>query len=283
MIDRAFPFLASFSAIMIWALLPILTKSIVAQVNVSFFLVQRFFFSTLILSWLIPKIIKKIKFIDIKKFIFFVVILGSNFYLQTWALSQVPATWYVVVFALNPILTLLLLRHNITSIAWIGIIFAIIGTYLFGIGKTGYLTEIKPISIIALLGGMCTWSIYTVLIKNFHAIYSDLEITALSTIIAFLANLNIWGISGFPMEGFIVQQLPQTIMIGLVVPTAYFLYSYGMRKLPIVMINAQYLEPIFSLIFASFILHEILNNTQYVASIIIIIGTMLASKTSLQR
>jgi drug/metabolite transporter (DMT)-like permease len=275
---RYFAFLAIFGAIMIWASLPVLVKLIVTQVDVSFFLVQRFIISFLLLSWLTPRIIKKIRFLDRKKILWFIIALGSNFYLQTFALSQVPAGWYVIVFALNPILTLLLLRHNITGTTWAGIALALTGTYLFSIAQPGYLSTVNLVSIVALLGGMFSWSIYTVLVKNLHAIYSDTELTGLSSLVALLASLFIWSLHGFPVSGGFIKYLPETVAIGLIVPAAYFLYSYGMRKLPVITINAQYLEPIFSLFFASIILHENLNNAQYLASIIVIAGTVLSSE-----
>ncbi|HVV67710.1 MAG TPA: DMT family transporter [Patescibacteria group bacterium] len=277
--NKKYPALsATFGAIIIWASLPTLVKLIVTQVNVSFFLVQRFFISFLILCWLTPRIIKKLKLVDSKILTGFMIALGANFYLQTYALSQVPAGWYVMIFALNPILTLLLLRHNITLTTWVGIALAVMGTYLFSIAQQGYLSTISPLSIAALLGGMFTWSIYSVLVKKLHAIYSDTELTGLSSLVALITSLLIWSISGFPVDAGFIKYLPVTLIIGLIVPVAYFLYSYGMRKLPVITVNAQYIEPIFSLFFASLILHENLNRNQYLASLIVIAGTILSSE-----
>lgn len=272
-----FAFLAGFGAIVIWALLPVLVKSIVNHVDVSFFLMQRFLFSTLILSWVIPRIVIKLKFLSKKKLLYFIITLGGNFYLQTWALSQVPASWYVIIIALNPILTLILLRYRLTASTWGGIILALAGTYLFSIAQHGYLFAITPLAMIALLGGMSTWSFYTVLVKDFHSVYSDLELTALSSIVSLAACLLIWTISGFPTDGAVLRYLPETLLISLIVPVAYFLYSYGIRKLPVVTVNAQYLEPILSLIFAALILHECLTSMQYLASGIILTGVLLST------
>lgn len=269
---------AIFGAIIIWASLPILVKLIVSQIDVSFFLAQRFLISFLVLSWLTPKITKKLKFTDSKIILGFIIATGANFYLQTYALSQVPAGWYVMIFALNPILTLLLLKHNLTGTTLLGIALAITGTYLFSTAQQGYLSTISPIAIAALLGGMLTWSIYTVLVKKLQIIYSDIELTGLSSLVALIASLLIWSIRGFPVTDGFIKYLPETILIGLIVPAAYFLYSYGMRKLPIFTVNSQYLEPIFSLFLASFILHESLNRNQYLSSIIVIAGTILSSK-----
>ncbi len=274
---------ASLIAVVIWALLPVLVKLVVVNEDISSFLAQRFLFSTILFCWLIPKSLNKLRRLQFYKACYFILIISGNYYLQTYALRQVPASWYIIVYALNPILTLLFIRHRFVASTYAGLALALLGIYLFYYERAELISTIKPITLVILLSGMFTWSLYVVLIKELHGVYSDIEIVTLTNLFAFLTSICIWIATGAIISRVNTSQLILTIAIGLIVPVAYFLFSYGLRRFQVFSINIQYLEPIISLYFASLILHENINKIQYFAGIIVLIGTLIGSGIFIKR
>lgn len=278
-LDKITSICAGLFAVTIWALFPVLAKLVINGANISSFLMLRFLCSTLMLCWIIPKVISKLSLLRFHKICYLIIIIGLNFYLQTYALSQISAGWYVIIFALNPVLTLLILKYKFVPLTWLGLLIALFGLYLFNIEQVNLHMAIKPIVVIFLTGGMLSWSIYVVLIKDVQNIYSDIEIAALTNFFGFCTSLCIWVIGHAKIVGFSIHQLILSILLGLFVPVAYFLFSYGLRKSPNFTINAQYFESIISLLFAKSILHENITILQYFSGMVVLMGVMMAGET----
>lgn len=106
--------LAGILAVIIWAAIPALVKFGSTSSNLSFLLLLRFLIASLLFLPVSVAIWKKIKKSDVPLLITISLVLGANFYFQGLAMQDLPASWYVVIFSLNPIFALIGLKTKLT-------------------------------------------------------------------------------------------------------------------------------------------------------------------------
>jgi drug/metabolite transporter (DMT)-like permease len=267
--------LAGTLAVFLWAAIPALVKTGTTQDNLSFLLVMRFLISSLIFLPFLKKVCSKLFQIPKKQLAILAVILGANYYFQGLAMHLVPASWYVVIFSLNPIIAILLLKIPLTSRKWIGFSLAFIGTLLFTIGQM----ESAPwLALIYITIGMLTWVLYTQTIQKFQTVFNDIESSAVTQFFSLIACAMIWFGHGLPTEELGAAQWTSLAVLGLTTPLAYYCFSFCLRKTPAFGVISQYLEPVFGVLIGVLFFHETLAWPQILGASAIVFGSLQVEK-----
>jgi len=267
--------LAGILAVFLWAAIPALVKTGTTQDNLSFLLVIRFVISSLIFLPLLKRVYSKIFQIPKTQLALLAVILGANYYFQGLAMHLVPASWYVVIFSLNPIIAILLLKIPLTSRKWTGFALAFIGTLLFTVGQM----ESAPWKALVFITiGMLTWVLYTQIIQKFQTVFNDVESSAVTQFFSLAACALIWLGHGFPTEALGSAQWSSLAVLGLTTPLAYYCFSYCLRKTPAFGVVSQYLEPVFGVLIGVIFFHETLALPQILGASAIVLGSLQVEK-----
>lgn len=270
-------------AITIWGGLPTLTKLALSNMTVLGFIAVRFVFSSLLLSPYLISVAKKCRQVSLRYWLAFTVTISLMFYSQTWAIEQVAVSWYVVVFSVTPVVMALCLRYKMHWQATLGVI--VVGFSLSVFLSNGHDSgQWHILGLLAVLVGMLCWVGYSILITQFHHAYSDIQITALTSFIAAIVNLIIWlaktqsTVLYFNSYAYLFSAIA-----GIVLPVAFFSYSYALRHCPKFSIFGQYLEPVLGLIIANLILGGSLSLKQYIAFVFILTGVVFVTRYSSSR
>ncbi len=268
--------LAGVLAVFLWAAIPALVKTGTTPENLSFLLMVRFTISSLVFLPLLKKIwscLGRVSKIDL---LVLAVILGANYYFQGLAMHLVPASWYVVIFSLNPILAVLLLRIRLSGRKWLGLGLAFLGTLLFTVGQV----QAAPWkALVYITIGMLTWVLYTKVIQRFQKTFNDTESSALTQFVSLASCLLIWFVDGTPLQPLSTPQWSSLVVLGLTTPLAYWAFSYCLRKTPAFGVASQYLEPVFGVMIGVAFFHETLALAQIVGASAIVLGALQVEKS----
>ncbi len=281
LLKRLIPLMAFSIAIIIWSGLPAMTKLALSGMSISLFISIRFLCSSLFLFPFALPIIKKVKQLSINKWLCFISTITIMFYSQTWAIQQIPAIVYIVVFSATPVLMALCLRYQMQWQAFLGLIVVILALSLFVYdGKAMSIWSVP--AILSMVISMGSWIAYTILIKQLHDVFNDLEITIITCFSAAFVSLMI---SFFSADFTMLSELPLTTiifagLIGLILPMAFLGYSYALRKIPIVSIFGQYLEPVVGIVLTSVLLGGTVSLKQGLSIICLLFGIGLLSNFS---
>jgi drug/metabolite transporter (DMT)-like permease len=263
--------LAGTLAVFLWAAIPALVKTGTTEENLSLLLVARFLISSLIFLPLLKRVCSKISQIPIRHSVLLAVILGANYYFQGLAMHLVPASWYVVIFSLNPIIAVFLLKIPLNTRKWIGFGLAFLGTALFTMGQM----ESAPVkALIFITIGMLTWVLYTQSIQKFQAVFNDVESSAVTQFFSLIACSLIWLGHGFPVQNLGTAEWSSLAILGLTTPLAYYCFSYCLRKTPAFGVVSQYLEPVFGVLIGVIFFHETLGVPQILGASAIVLGSL---------
>ncbi|NNM59609.1 MAG: DMT family transporter [Legionellales bacterium] len=268
-------------SIVLWGILPTVVKFSINDLNVSSFLVLRFFVSTVLLIWVLPSLLKKRAKLNKNFLLLFLAIVAVLFVSQTLALRFLSVTTYIVAFTLTPLLTLLILRYKLSRKACLGVFLAVTGSLVF-FYRSGNVSlfHINYIAIFLMFLGMISWVFYTLVISKLHKNFNDFEIVALTNYLALFSSIIFWFLNGLPVDKIPNEIMLASLLSGGLIPLAFIFFSIGLRHVASFTITIQYLEPIFGLIFAYLFLHETLDKLQIVGSIMVIIGIGFISRYS---
>jgi len=267
--------LAGILAVFLWAAIPALVKTGTNEENLTLLLVIRFVISSLIFLPLLKTVVSRLDQIPKKQIILLTCVLGANYYFQGLAMHLVPASWYVVIFSLNPILALLMMKVRLSSRKWFGIALAFLGTLMFTVGQI----QTAPWQALVFITiGMLTWVLYTQIIQKFQNVYADVESSAVTQFLSLGACLLIWLGHGVPIQALAPQQWSSLIVLGLTTPLAYYCFSYCLRKTPAFGIVSQYLEPVFGVFIGVLFFHETLTLLQIAGATAITLGSLQVEK-----
>lgn len=272
-------------AVLIWALLPVLVKSSFKELPVSYFLLLRFILASGLMGFLFWKLRGEIARVGFKVHALFTLVLGANYWLQSLAIKDLPVSWYIVVFALNPLLALLLVGVKINRDLIISVALGLGGVFCFILTENQILGELSIKSFLYLFGGMLTWVLYTFLAKSHQKKISDSTLTALTQIDSLVAVLLIWLIDGSPwvsLQSITTIAWTSIFLSGVCLPLAYYLYLYSLRRTPVFCQMSQYLELIFGLFFSWLIFNEQFTVYKSLGSGLIVISLYFSTKKSIQ-
>lgn len=265
------PIIAGILAVFIWAVIPCLVKTGTETLPVSFFLFARFLIASVFMIYWLPRVLRKVTKLKFWIWLLLLLDLGANYFFQAIAMKELPVSWYIVIFSLNPVLSLLLLRVPVTKSLVSAVIISMIGTFCF-LNFNEMNLHIGLLAVSSLIIGMLTWVIYTFMIKTFQTVYSDIEVTTLTNFVSLLATFLIWCSFGFEIATPNSHEMISVFVLGIGTVLAYALYSYSMRLTPTIGVMSQYLEPIFGVAAAYFMFNESLNLLQFVGATSIIVA-----------
>ncbi|MFN7904936.1 MAG: DMT family transporter [Pseudobdellovibrionaceae bacterium] len=261
------------SAVFIWAAIPAFVKIGSTTETLAFLLVCRFLIASLFFLHNIPGILKKVSEIHPGHWLLLAGILGANYFFQGLAMIELPVSWYLVIFCLNPILSLVFLGLKLNRKTIFCLLVSVVGTLMFlsweEISKLPSKTPFIYITI-----GMLTWVAYTVLIKKFQNTYSNIQTTGITQFVSLFACLGIWLVSGLDVIQLNTTQLVSIGILGVATPLAYFGFNACLRIIPRFSIVSQYLEPVFG-IFIGFILFGESLSTAQLAGAALIVASMV--------
>lgn len=263
--------IAGILAVFLWAAIPAFVKVGTTEQNLSYLLVLRFMLASLLFLPVVGRILKKATKIPARQWGLLTIVLGMNYYFQGLAMHGVPASWYVVIFSLNPIIALALLKIPISKKKLLGLLLAFSGTLLFVSSEFGH----APIlAIFYIFIGMLTWVVYTKFIQNFQKVYTDIESSALTQFVSLFASLLIWAWQSCPTQSLNSLEMSSMLALGTTTPVAYFCFSYCMRRTPSFGIVSQYLEPVFGVVIGVTLFHETLTTAQLLGAAAIVFGAI---------
>jgi drug/metabolite transporter (DMT)-like permease len=274
-------YIAGTISVFIWALLPVIIKSSFQELPVSYFLVLRFSFATLFMGILMYKIWRELLKFNWNQHLQFLLILGANYSLQSLAIKELPLSWYIIIFALNPILTLLFMKIKFSRQLILSILLGVSGVCFFIFKDLQNLSSLPFKSFFYLLGGMITWVLYTLKAKSAQKIISDSGLTLYTQVISLIACLLIWMLDKapqVPLENLSFISYGSIVLSGFGVPLAYYLYLYSLRRTPVFCQMSQYLELIFGLIFSWILYQEEFHEFKIIGAGLIIVSLYFSSR-----
>lgn len=256
-------------SVLCWSSLPVIMKLGLESLPITYFLLLRFATASVFCLAITRFEVSQFAQISLSRWLLLSAILTTNFILQAIAIHEIPATWYIAVFSLSPLISLLCLRSKINSISAIGIGLAILGTLIFAL-SSDQLNFLSWSGILALFGGMITWALYVPLVQPFQNIFDDRQVTAITSFLSLIPISLLWLIQGAPMHVLSAQGILAIGILGIIVPLAYWTFLYSIRHIPVFGISSQYLEPIFGFALAVLVLGESFHFLQALGGLIIL-------------
>jgi drug/metabolite transporter (DMT)-like permease len=273
-LNRGSAFLAGIFSVLCWASIPVVMKLGLEIVPLTYFLFLRFLVASVFCLMVTRIDFVKCTKLSLRQWAFLSVLLAANFILQAIAIREIPATLYIAIFSLSPLISLLCVRASINSKSAVGIVLALVGTLVFAL-SSGQLEGLHWKGLPALLGGMMTWALYVPSVQSFQKIFTDRQVSAITSCVSFIPVTLLWLIEGAPVAKLSPQGYLAIAIVGLLVPIAYWAFLYSVRHLPVFGISSQYLEPVFGFAFAVFILGETLTFSQVIGGFVILSGVAL--------
>jgi drug/metabolite transporter (DMT)-like permease len=129
--SSAAPYAAGLLAIAIWAAIPSVVKVALQGTDISLFLLLRFMVPAPCFLLSLSRLRKKLMPGDGRRFVALGLVLGLNYTLQTHAMNGLPASWYIVIFSLSPIISLMVLKTRLSRTVSMLVATAVVGTLLF--------------------------------------------------------------------------------------------------------------------------------------------------------
>lgn len=263
-------------AVLIWSAIPAFVKIGSTAETLPFLLVCRFLIASLLFAPFYTSIIKKVSQVPLKLWLSLTIILGANYYFQGLAMIDLPVSWYLIIFCLNPIFSLFFLGIKLNRKTGLAIMLSVLGTLAFvRIDEISQMNNLWPFLYITL--GMFSWVFYTVVIKKFQIVYTNIETTALTQIISLVSCLVVWFALGIEVSSLNSSQFWAILILGLSTPMAYYGFNVCLRKMPRFSVLSQYLEPVFGVIIGLMFFGEALSIIQFVGAVLIIIATVQMS------
>jgi drug/metabolite transporter (DMT)-like permease len=259
---------SSIGSIIIWATLPFLIKSGLVHLTVLQFLTARFLIASLILVKYIPSIWRKFGEISKASWLKIFLVSSSIYFLQANVLKTVPASIYVVLHSLTPVLTIFLLGIRLKFFAWVCILLCLISSIVFVVDGKWVAGSVSILTIGAMIGGMICWSYYTLFICELQRVFNDFEIAQIMSITGLFSSLALWLLIDHSIpQKMSFMSIMYPLSLGLIVPVGYYLFSLSLRSTPVFAVTSQYFEPIFSVAFSCLLLKETLTMLQLFAAL----------------
>lgn len=276
MYTQGFAVLSGLGAILIWSLAPAIVKTTTSSVamNLSEFFMLRYFIAAVIsLPWIF-KVFKKGRVLTAKQWITLWFYINVSIFLQAYALQFVPLSWYVIIFSLNPLMTFLFMRLKLSKIKIWAIIFSFSGA-LFFINPIEMQDQPSWLGIFAVVGTMVTWAAFTTKLVDLQRVYKDIELSVITNYLSLTGSFVLWMICSRSFDSIPAQSIGPIAMLSLLMPIAFWLFSFCLRTLPVFGVASQYMELIFGLIIGVYFFGDFFSFIQLVGSFFVILGLVL--------
>jgi drug/metabolite transporter (DMT)-like permease len=231
---------------------------------------------------------QKIRREDYLQFLFlsffqpFLYFIGENYGL-VYVSSTVTSVIISTIPLFSPIAAYFFLKEKMKIMNFIGILISIVGV-LFVIFKKGFTLSASPIGILFLALAVFSAVIYSVIIVRLSEKYNVFTIISTQNTIGialFLPIFLIMDFSGFRRIGFNAGAFIPIVELAIFASTMAFLFFiYGIQKLGIVKSNIlANIIPVFTAIFAYFLIDEKLNSMNILGILIVILGLIVTQLT----
>jgi drug/metabolite transporter (DMT)-like permease len=259
-------------AILIWAGIPAFVKIGSTVESLPFLLVLRFLIASLIFLPSLPRVAEKCRRISWQNWLLLTLVLGANFYFQGLAMIELPVSWYLVIFCLNPIFALMLLRIQMNWKVVLGLGGCVLGTMLF-LDISDIANAYSVSAFVCLIVGMITWVVYTFLSKCFQVVLSSVEMTAVTQWLSLAAAIVIWVALGLHTQSIDLAGVVSVLALGIFTPLAFYGFNACLRTHPKFSIVSQYLEPVFGIAIGFAFFSEHLGVLQIIGTALIVSGS----------
>jgi drug/metabolite transporter (DMT)-like permease len=203
------------------------------------------------------------------------------FLFETHALKWTSASEASMITALLPLMTVVAarfaLKEEVTLRALLGIGAALVG--VLGLTLSGRASESSPNPLLGnfleFLAMVCATG-YTLAVRHLSTRYSAFFLTAVQTFVGSLFFFPALFLPGttWPQEFVWAHWMPILYLGSLVNVLAYFLYNYGLSRIPASQVSPYVnLIPVFSMLLGWLLLDEQLTLPQYLAAGLVFGGT----------
>jgi len=212
----------------------------------------------------------------------FLYFIGENYGLL-YVSSTVTSVIISTIPLFSPIAAYFFLKEKIKLLNFIGIIISIIGV-LFVIIKKDLSISASPVGIMFLTLAVFSAVIYSVIIVRLSGKYNVFTIISTQNtigIVWFLPIFLFMDFTDFIEIGFNLKAFIPIVLLAVFASTlAYLFFIYGIQKLGIVKSNIlANTIPIFTAIFAYFLIGEKLNSVNIFGIFVVIIGLIVTQMT----
>ncbi|MBB3117111.1 DMT family transporter [Pseudoduganella violacea] len=282
-LTRILPLISLLVTLTIWASVPTVAKAALAHVSLVTYLMLRYTLAGLFMLPYLKQTVAGASGLSWRSWAVLVVSSCLIIYVQTWAIQQVTASWYIVVFSSCPVLIALLLRYRFTTRAVAGLLATVAGLALYLQDSHAAGAPFQLGALLGVLTGMLAWVAYTVIITRFHAVYNDTQITAICSYIGALFSLMLFIAAGdYSVRQASWPVAAAIIVSGVLMPLSLWCYSYSMRKAEALTIFGQYLEPLIGLFIAFLVFGAELTAFACGAVALILCGTIAVTRYSVK-
>jgi drug/metabolite transporter (DMT)-like permease len=278
---------AIFLAMIFWGFSFIWTKMLLLQMEPISIITLRLIISSFFLfaaGFLIKKI-QKLKFEDIGLFLFLAFLEPFMYFLgETYGLKYVSATISSVLIALIPLLSpfaaYLFYKERLNILNFVGIVVSFLGVSLVILKKDlSFNASIEGILLMGLaVLSAIGYSVVVIKAVKKYNIYSIITYQNLFGAIFFLPLFFYFDLKHIKTVEFSLELLKPLLALAILASSmAFMLYTYGIKVLGLVKANTiSNAIPVFTAIFAYFILNEQLTVINFIGIIIVLIGLLLS-------
>lgn len=260
--------LASLLAVVIWGVSPAIVKTPAQQLPLAYFLLLRYGMSTILFFPIFSRSLFSRILEERRSFLLLSISIFVHLSFQIISLRYLSVSWYVVLFALAPLISMLILGQKITGMTAFFFILATLGSWLFL--DSDSLNFESWLGIGSLILSIIAWGFLTKGIKGTQKRVNDLEMTALCNLIAFIAYLGLWLMMELPVSPLNRSSLLAIGFLSVSVPVGFALFSFALRQATIFALFSQYFEPVVGVISGYLIFNETLSSRQFLGSSLII-------------
>ena len=250
----------------------------------------RFFISTLVILPLFLR--EKPKFKAIIEIAKPVILATVNIFLFYYALGFTSANVVQITYTTIPIIVVFLsyfiLKEKVNANKFFGVILGFVGAmilFLFNSVK-GYSMTSNAIGITLTFSGGVIYSLYLIYSKRLQKKYSPISITAVfsfvTMVVSFLLSFTeVDSISSIFNQNSL-SMIWLLLYISVLGTTGYYILTqYAIKHgSPTISSSTLFIQPVFTLIWAGFLLGEKVTPSFYISAILIILGAWLVTKES---
>ncbi len=241
---------------------------------------------------LITKGFKKIKRAD-RKYFFILALFEPFFYFlgESFGLTYVSATVGSVIISLIPVIAALaawvFLKEKLRIINYAGIVLSFIGVIIFIINKDGYMSfNIKGIALLLL--AVLSAVGFNLTLSRLVGTYSPVFIVTIQNIIGMILFLPVFLITDFHQfinTPFVTKSIIPIIELSVFASCgAFILFAYSIKKIGVSRANVfTNCIPVFTAVFAFFILGDRLTLQNIAGMLIVITGLFLSQINDRQK
>lgn len=286
-------YLAIILAELLWALSFVWYKQVLVYLPPVTLILFRLIIATVVLSvvTLLTGKLERVKLKDLPSFLAlsffqpFLYFVGESFGMQ-YVSSTVGAVVISTIPVFASIFAFFVLKERLTPINIMGLLlsFAGVGVILF---EGAMEIDFKPIGVLFLLLAVFAAVGYGIVLLKYIQRYSTFTVIVYQNslgILWFLPLFFLRDFSSLSMDIFVPEMLiPLFELAILCSATAFLLYTYGVRKLGMSKANVfSNLIPVFTAIFAYFILDEVITIQKIGGILIVITGLFLSQRKAAQ-